>query len=168
MRKKIPSTYVLVSQVFQQLQLAVGAFREHWCAEWLHDLLDSHRLAGELVLGRTVSSMSIIPGHGIIASCSPYKPKGSHAHRLQVCVSAVLSVSVAQPAPDPRCFSAIPARNLKGRAKDLSTHEFRHLAGISLCVVVVVSALLRKSRSSGVVVVRCGVGLLEWASGQQV
>lgn len=45
--------YVLVSQVLEQLQLAVGALRKDRSAEWLHDLLDRHGLAGELVLRRT-------------------------------------------------------------------------------------------------------------------
>lgn len=42
--------YVLVSQVFEQLQLAVGALRQDRSAERLHDLLDRYGLAGELVL----------------------------------------------------------------------------------------------------------------------
>lgn len=46
-------------QVLEQLQFAVGALRQDRSAERLHDLLDRHRLAGELVLGRTASPMSL-------------------------------------------------------------------------------------------------------------
>lgn len=51
--------YVLVSQVLEQLQLAVGALRQDRSAERLHDLLDRHGLAGELILRRTASPMSL-------------------------------------------------------------------------------------------------------------
>lgn len=46
-------------QVLEQLQLAVGALRQDRSAEGLHDLLDRHGLAGELVLRRTGSPMSL-------------------------------------------------------------------------------------------------------------
>ena len=52
-------SYVLVSQVLKQLQLAVSALREDWSAEWLHDLLDRDGLAGELILRRAASLMSL-------------------------------------------------------------------------------------------------------------
>lgn len=29
-------------EMFEQLELSVCALRKNWCAEWLHDLLDSH------------------------------------------------------------------------------------------------------------------------------
>lgn len=51
--------YVLVPQVLKQLQLAVGALREDRSAERLHDLLDRHGLAGELVLRRAEFSVSM-------------------------------------------------------------------------------------------------------------
>jgi hypothetical protein len=51
--------YVLVPQVLKQLQLAVCALREDRSAERLHDLLDRHGLAGELVLRRAAFSVSI-------------------------------------------------------------------------------------------------------------
>jgi len=47
------SPYVFVSQVFEEFELAVCSLRKDRGTEWLHDLLDSHRLAGELVFGRT-------------------------------------------------------------------------------------------------------------------
>lgn len=40
--------------MLQQLQLTVGSFRKDWRAERLHDLLDSHWLLGQLVLGGAV------------------------------------------------------------------------------------------------------------------
>jgi hypothetical protein len=44
--------HILVSEMLEKLQFAVCALREDWSAEGLHDLLDSHGLASELVLGR--------------------------------------------------------------------------------------------------------------------
>lgn len=46
-------TYILVLDVLEQLELAVGSFAEDWRAERFHDLLDSDRGTCELVLGRT-------------------------------------------------------------------------------------------------------------------
>jgi hypothetical protein len=48
----IYKAYVLMLEMLQQLQLTVCALREDRCAEWLHDLLYSHRLAGELIFCR--------------------------------------------------------------------------------------------------------------------
>jgi hypothetical protein len=45
-------TDILVPQVFKQLQLAICALGQNWCAEGLHDFLDSNGLTGKLVLGR--------------------------------------------------------------------------------------------------------------------
>jgi hypothetical protein len=41
-----------VPEMLEELQLAVCALRQDRSAEWLHNLLDSHGLAGELVLRR--------------------------------------------------------------------------------------------------------------------
>lgn len=41
--------YVLVLDVLQQLQLAVGALSKDWSAEGLHDLLDCDRGTGKLI-----------------------------------------------------------------------------------------------------------------------
>jgi hypothetical protein len=41
-----------MSEMLEQLQLAVCALRQDRSAEGLHDLLDGDGLAGELVLGR--------------------------------------------------------------------------------------------------------------------
>ena len=50
-------SYVLVPQVLEQLQLAVGALRKNGGAEGLHDLLDGDRSAGKLVLGGAAVSV---------------------------------------------------------------------------------------------------------------
>ena len=51
--KKFSSTHILMSQVLQELQLAVGTLGQDRCAERLHDLLDSDGLVCELILCRT-------------------------------------------------------------------------------------------------------------------
>jgi hypothetical protein len=43
--------HILVPEMLEELQFAVGALRQDRSAEGLHDLLDSHGLAGELILG---------------------------------------------------------------------------------------------------------------------
>jgi hypothetical protein len=45
--------YVFVPQMLEQLELAEGALGQHWGAERLHDLLDGHGLACDLILGGT-------------------------------------------------------------------------------------------------------------------
>lgn len=50
--------YILVAQMLQKLELAVGSFRENWGAERLHDLLDCDRLAGQLIFCRTEQKLS--------------------------------------------------------------------------------------------------------------
>jgi hypothetical protein len=80
------SPYVLVPQVLEQLQLAVGTLRKDRSAEGLHNLLDGHGLAGELILGRTAFSVSMCSCFWVHPSV-PDETKGSHAHRLQIGVS---------------------------------------------------------------------------------
>lgn len=41
---------ILVLEVLQELELAVGSLRQNWRAERLHNLLDSHGLPSKLVL----------------------------------------------------------------------------------------------------------------------
>lgn len=41
---------ILMFQVLEQLEFAVGSFRENGSAEGLHDLLDRDSLAGKLIL----------------------------------------------------------------------------------------------------------------------
>jgi hypothetical protein len=45
--------------MLQELELPVRALGEHRRAERLHDLLDRHRLAGELVFGGAEASSSV-------------------------------------------------------------------------------------------------------------
>ena len=80
-------SYVLVPQVLEQLQLAVGALRENGGAERLHDLLDGHGLARELILGRTAVCVSR-RWRLWLHSDVPNETKGSHANGLQIGVSA--------------------------------------------------------------------------------
>lgn len=83
-------TYILVSQVLEQLQLTVCALGEDRRAEGLHDLLDGHRLAGQLVLCGTAGRVSLGAameeawrGHGA-ASLLPDQPEGAHADGLKI------------------------------------------------------------------------------------
>lgn len=46
-------------EVLQQLQFTVGALRQDGGAEGLHNLFDGNRLAGQLVLGGTISLASL-------------------------------------------------------------------------------------------------------------
>ena len=76
-------SYVLVPQVLEQLQLAVGALRKNGGAEGLHDLLDGHGLARELILGRTavcVSRRWLL----WLQSDVTDENKGYHANGLQI------------------------------------------------------------------------------------
>jgi len=58
--------YILVLQVLQQFQFAVGSLGKHWSTEWLHDLLDSDICIGELISGGTNQA------------------KGAHANWLEI------------------------------------------------------------------------------------
>lgn len=49
---RVGEAHILVSEVLQELQLSVCALGQDRSAEGLHDLLDGHGLAGELILGR--------------------------------------------------------------------------------------------------------------------
>ena len=79
-------TYVLVSEMLQELQFPICPLRQDRRAEGFHDLFDRHGLAGELILcGAVGGSARAFPsevGTGFI----PDQPKGSHPDRLQVSV----------------------------------------------------------------------------------
>lgn len=49
---RVQISYILVSEMLEELQFSVSTLRQDRRAEGLHDLLDGHRLAGELILGR--------------------------------------------------------------------------------------------------------------------
>lgn len=53
-------THVLVTQMLEQLQLSVGTLRQNRCAEGLHDLLDRHGLAGQLVARRAIGGTFLL------------------------------------------------------------------------------------------------------------
>jgi hypothetical protein len=50
----VMSTYVLVLEMLEELQLAVCPLGEDRCAEWLHNLLHGNGLAGKLIFGRAI------------------------------------------------------------------------------------------------------------------
>ena len=81
-------TDILVTEVLEQLELAVGALGQDGRAEGLHDLLDGHCLAGELVFGRTAAVSAVVRRACMQACNVPDKAKGAHADGLQVGVPA--------------------------------------------------------------------------------
>ena len=78
--KKFSNTDILMSQVLQELQLAVGTLGQNRCAERLHDLLDSNGLACELVLCRTAGFVRGGVACGCDKCCSPDKTERSLRH----------------------------------------------------------------------------------------
>ena len=64
--------YILMSKMLQQLQFSVCAFREDRSAEGFHNLLDRHRLAGELILRRAESTYLEMIFNQAALKCSPY------------------------------------------------------------------------------------------------
>lgn len=82
-------THIFVSKMLEQFELTVCAFGQNGRAEWLHDLLDCHRLACKLILCRTMGQ-SVNFG-GVIPRWKrrvlPDEAKGTHAHGLEVSVS---------------------------------------------------------------------------------
>ena len=87
--RKGGNSYVLVAQVLEQLQLTVCALGQDRRAEGLHNLLDCDRRSSELILGRAVPVVSACPFVSSPEFDSPYKPEGSHTHRLQIRVPVV-------------------------------------------------------------------------------
>jgi hypothetical protein len=53
------ATHILVPEVFEELELSVGALGQDGSRERLHDLLDCHRLLSELVLCGTRGSQRL-------------------------------------------------------------------------------------------------------------
>lgn len=58
LKEKHSISYVLMSEVLQELQLSVGSLGQDGRAERLHNLLDGHGLAGKLIFGRAGSMTS--------------------------------------------------------------------------------------------------------------
>jgi hypothetical protein len=69
------SSYVLMAQVLQELQLAVCALGQNGCAERLHDLLDCDGRRGELILCGTVCSVSYRSTSASIQTTHQTRPK---------------------------------------------------------------------------------------------
>lgn len=93
-------SYVFMAQVLQQLEFSIRALREDRSAERLHDLLDGHGLAGELVLCRAKElSLARVPVRLVHANrfprtSIPNQAKGTHSHGLQVSVPSSRSTPV--------------------------------------------------------------------------
>lgn len=86
-----------MSQVLEQLELAVGPLGQDRRAEGLHDLLDGDGLVCQLVFGGAAAWLacsSSLRGFGGGSGYLPDKPKGAHAHRLQVRVSKSVSMAI--------------------------------------------------------------------------
>jgi hypothetical protein len=93
--------YVFMPKVLQQLEFPICTLREYRSAEGLHNLLDRHRLAGELVLCRTTplslakhATMMVIHANRCRTSI-PHQAKRSHSHRLQVGIPGSPSTTVS-------------------------------------------------------------------------
>lgn len=116
-------SYILVSQMFQQLEFSVGSFRQDRCRKRLHDLLDGDGLAGQLIFSRTVSnnirlSVPCIRGN----EYSPDETEGTHANRLEIRISKRPSARKSCK----KCQSAIPRGDLKRRPENLGPYKLRH------------------------------------------
>ena len=129
-------SYVLMPQVFKQLELAVGTLRKDGSAKRLHNLLNRHRLASELILCRATRHPSTTPFFRSIIvpwthQTSPKAPMPTG------CRSVYLDNPSASPLErlcHTFCFRAecgVPARDLERRAENLGTYEFRHVAGVA-------------------------------------
>lgn len=125
-------THILVPEMLEELQFSVRALRQDWGAEGLHDLLDGNGLAGELVLCRTDQRLasSLSRGTGKHTRRDRTRPCPRAAGRCTLMHVSSLSAGAM------RGRRAVPARYLKGRAKDLRAHEFGHVGQRFVGVVV--------------------------------
>jgi hypothetical protein len=119
-KARVWGAHILVPEVLEKLQLAVCTLGQDRSTEGLHDLLDGHGLAGELVLGRAAPLS--VPRRVLRA--------GGHTRQAQrhPCRRAAdpctFATSVSRTAT--RWGAAMPACNLERRAEDLGAHEFSH------------------------------------------
>jgi hypothetical protein len=118
--------HILVSEMLEELQFAVGALRQDRSAEGLHDLLDSHGLAGELILGRTALMLAC---NAIVAPC-----KHTRQDQKLPCQRAAGQCIFAASVPPTIIMWGIaaPARDFKRRAENLGAHKFSH-GGVRWC-----------------------------------
>jgi hypothetical protein len=116
-------THILMPEMLQKLQLAVGALGEDGCAERLHDLLDSNGLACELILGRAAHQCV---RQGIAQEETDVLTKQDRKHPFRRVASRCICKQVSHSSARTYCLCPLPAGDLKGCAKDLGTHEFGH------------------------------------------
>lgn len=117
-------THILMSQVFEQLELSVCSLGQNRRAEWLHDLLDSHSLAGKLIFGRAGrawSARAVYPPVGLLQLTRPDRTLPCQQAGGQCIFLASQRQSTVYTKSD------TPARDLEGRAEDLRTHKLGHL-----------------------------------------
>ena len=112
-----------MSKMFEEFELSIGSFRQDRCGERFHYLLHSHRLAGQLVFGRAISSQQVEP-LSEEPFYSPYQTKSTHANGLQICVPDCRSISVD---PVRNQGPSIPTSDLESRSEDLGPHKLGHL-----------------------------------------
>lgn len=89
------ATYVLVTQVLEELQFSVGPLTEYRGRERLHDLFDRDGSSGKLVLGRAVKKgeyTSVMVRHPRDLSNRkedlPDQSESTHTDRLEVDISS--------------------------------------------------------------------------------
>lgn len=119
---KYDIAYILVPQMLEELKLPVCALGEDRCAERLHDFLDSHGLAGELILCGAASASEGDLAHVNVAE---HTKQG----RMRPCPRAAGQCTFAgsQSVATKDCGGGSPpACDLECRAEDLGTHEFSH------------------------------------------
>jgi hypothetical protein len=114
------SAHIFVPEMLEKFQLAVCALRQDWGAERLHDLLDSHGLAGELILGRAVLMLMYV------SATVGFR----HTRRDQrlPCLRAAGQCTCTKSVPPTITMWGIaaPARDFERRAEDLGAHELSH------------------------------------------
>lgn len=119
--------YVLVAQMLQKLELAIGSFRENWGAERLHDLFDCHGLTGQLIFCRTEQKLSTKGGmhgdRGVLTRPVQKLPCPLAASR---CTCLSINHGRFIDASDGGTIFDLPAGYLERCTKNLGTYEFCH------------------------------------------
>lgn len=119
--------YILMAQMLQKLELAIGSFRENWSAERLHDLFDCHSLTSKLIFCRTKQKLSTKGGkqggRGILTRPVQKLPYPLAASR---CTWLSINHGRFKDASDGSTIFDLPAGYLECRAKNLGTNEFCH------------------------------------------
>jgi len=114
--------HIFVSQMLKKLQFAVCSFGQDGGAEGLHNLLDCHGLAGELVFRRT-ALMSVFGRHAAQWQTYQTRPK---APMPTGCRSVYLQQTSVQRVLGAQAGCCAPACYLERRAEDLGAHKFSH------------------------------------------